>query len=111
MLEAARIDGASDWTRFWRVTVPLLSPTIFFAVVVGTIYAFQSFGADRHPHRLPERGLRLHVNVLIYNIVNTLPVEQQPGRGRRHVDRPVPITLVLTLLQLRLLERRVHYGR
>ena len=45
VLEAARIDGASAWKRFWRVTVPLLSPTIFFAVVVGTIYAFQTFGA------------------------------------------------------------------
>ena len=44
VLEAARLDGAGGWTMFWRVTVPLLSPTLFFGLVVGTIYAFQSFG-------------------------------------------------------------------
>ena len=44
LLEAARVDGASAWSRFWHVTLPMLSPTIFFAVVVGTIFAFQSFG-------------------------------------------------------------------
>ena len=59
VLEAARIDGASSWTRFWRVIVPMLSPTIFFAVVVGTIYAFQTFGQidiligyDNNPARI-----------------------------------------------------------
>src|SRR4029079_11592460 len=44
LLEAARVDGAGAWSRFWHVTLPMLSPTIFFTVVVGTIFAFQSFG-------------------------------------------------------------------
>ena len=44
LLEAARVDGAGAWSRFRNVTLPLLSPTLFFAVVVGSILAFQSFG-------------------------------------------------------------------
>ena len=89
LLEAARIDGANAWTRFWRMTVPLLSPTIFFAVIVSTIYAFQAFGA---------------VDILIGNTECRPPAHQrahlqhrqhaadreQPGRRRHHGDGPVP---------------------
>ncbi|MEQ4721332.1 sugar ABC transporter permease [Nonomuraea sp. B19D2] len=42
-LEAARVDGASAWQRFRRITLPLLKPTIFFVVVIETISAFQTF--------------------------------------------------------------------
>ncbi|MEV1171067.1 sugar ABC transporter permease [Nonomuraea sp. NPDC049784] len=42
-LEAARVDGASAWQRFRRITLPLLRPTIFFVVVIETISAFQTF--------------------------------------------------------------------
>jgi multiple sugar transport system permease protein len=41
--EAAAVDGAGSWTKFWRITVPLLSPVIFFNLVLQTIHAFQSF--------------------------------------------------------------------
>lgn len=41
--EAAEIDGASRWGQFWRITVPLLSPTIFFNLVMGVIGSFQVF--------------------------------------------------------------------
>jgi multiple sugar transport system permease protein len=41
--EAATIDGASAWQRFWRITLPLLSPTIFLAVVLTVISSFQVF--------------------------------------------------------------------
>ena len=61
------------------MTVPLLSPTIFFAVVVSTIYAFQAFGAvDILIGN--QNAVRLHTNVLIYNILNTLQIESNPGR-------------------------------
>ncbi|GAA3689211.1 sugar ABC transporter permease [Nonomuraea antimicrobica] len=42
-LEAARVDGASAWQRFRRITLPLLKPTIFFVVVIETISGFQTF--------------------------------------------------------------------
>ncbi len=43
--EAAAIDGASGWQRFWHITLPLLSPTHFFMMVTGVIGAFQVFDA------------------------------------------------------------------
>ena len=43
LYEAARIDGASAWRRFWHVTVPMLSPTLFFVTVISFIGAFQIF--------------------------------------------------------------------
>jgi sn-glycerol 3-phosphate transport system permease protein len=111
ILEAARIDGASAWTRFWRITVPMLSPTIFFALVVGTIYAFQSFG--QIDILIPFRNLpaNLHVNVLIYNVVNTLTQENNTGVAAVMSIALFVLTLLVTLLQMRFLESRVHYGR
>lgn len=41
--EAASVDGASPWTRFWQITMPLLSPIIFFNLVLQLIGAFQAF--------------------------------------------------------------------
>jgi multiple sugar transport system permease protein len=41
--EAAATDGAGRWTQFWRITLPLLSPIIFFNLVLQIIHAFQSF--------------------------------------------------------------------
>ena len=111
VLEAARIDGASSWTRFWRVTVPMLSPTIFFAVVVGTIYAFQAFGQIDILIGYANNPARLHVNVLVYNIINTLTQENNTGVAAVMSIALFAITLALTLLQLRFLERRVQYAR
>jgi len=110
LLEAARIDGAGAWTRFWRMTVPLLSPTIFFAVVVSTIYAFQAFGAvDILIGNT--NAVRLHTNVIVYNIVNTLQIESNTGVAAIMAIVLFLILLGLTMLQLRLLERRVSYAR
>jgi len=43
LIEAARTDGASSWQIFWSVTLPLMSPTIFFATIITFIGAFQIF--------------------------------------------------------------------
>ncbi|NHA69811.1 sugar ABC transporter permease [Phycicoccus sp. CMS6Z-2] len=43
VLEAARADGANAWQRFWRITLPLLSPSTFFVVVISLINGFQVF--------------------------------------------------------------------
>jgi sn-glycerol 3-phosphate transport system permease protein len=94
------------------MTVPLLSPTIFFAVVIGTIYAFQSFGAIDILIG-PMYTVRLHTNVLIYNIVNTNSPSQSNNPGQAAVMATVLflITLGMTLLQMRFLERKVSYAR
>jgi ABC-type sugar transport system permease subunit len=110
VLEAARVDGASSWTVFWRVTVPLLSPTLFFGVVVATIYAFQTFGQIDILIG-PQNAAYEHVNVLVYNILTTLETGRNPGRAAVMSIALFLITLVLTLLQLRFIERRVQYAR
>jgi len=110
VLEAARVDGASNWTVFWRITVPLLSPTLFFGVVVATIYAFQTFGQIDILIGYQNAAYE-HVNVLVYNIYTTLVYGENSGRAAVMSIALFLITLVLTLLQLRFIERRVQYAR
>ncbi len=110
VLEAARVDGASNWTVFWRVTVPLLSPTLFFGVVVATIYAFQTFGQIDILIGYQNAAYE-HVNVLIYNVYTTLVYGGNPGRAAIMSIALFLLTLLVTLAQLRFLERRVHYAR
>ena len=43
LYEAAEIDGATYWQRFWSVTIPMMSPVIFFNLVIGLIGALQTF--------------------------------------------------------------------
>ncbi len=43
LYEAARIDGANSWRAFWAITIPMLSPTIFFNLIMGIIGSFQVF--------------------------------------------------------------------
>jgi sn-glycerol 3-phosphate transport system permease protein len=108
LLEAAAVDGASPTLRFWRVTVPMLSPTIFFAAVVGSIVAFQSFGQI---DLLTQGGPQKKTNVLTYYIVTQLREQHNPGFAAVLSIALFAITLILTLVQLRFLERRVHYAR
>lgn len=45
LLEAAEIDGAGAWTKFWYVTLPMVTPTVFFNLVLGIIFALRTFDA------------------------------------------------------------------
>jgi sn-glycerol 3-phosphate transport system permease protein len=109
LLEAAAVDGASAWLRFRNVIVPLLSPTIFFAFVVGSIFAFQTFG--QIDLLTPNGSPTGHTNVLTYFIYHTLQVQQDDGKAAVLAVALFGFTLVLTTLQMRVLERRVFYGR
>jgi sn-glycerol 3-phosphate transport system permease protein len=106
LLEAARVDGAGMWSRFWHVTLPLLSPTIFFAVVIGTIFAFQTFGQI---DLLTQGGPLKKTNVLTYFIYTEL--NNDPGKAAVLAVALFLMTLLLALAQIRLLERRVTYER
>ncbi len=43
LYEAASIDGAGRWARFWNITLPMISPVIFFNFIIGIIGSFQVF--------------------------------------------------------------------
>ncbi len=109
VLEASALDGASPWTTFWRITVPLLSPTLFFALVIGTIYAFQTF-AQIDILIGPQSAVFTHTNVLIYAIYRALQVQHDPGAAAVLSIILFAIMLLLTVVQFRFLERRVHYA-
>jgi sn-glycerol 3-phosphate transport system permease protein len=108
LLEASRVDGAGTWSRFRNVTLPLLSPTLFFATVVGSILAFHSFGQI---DLLTEGGPQNHTNVLVYAIYHSVFKENDDGKAAVLAIALFAVTLVLTVVQLRILERRVSYER
>lgn len=109
VLEAAKTDGAGAWRSFWRVIVPLMSPTIFFGVVIGTILALQSFGAIDIIITQPDT-LFTHTNVIINYIYDELVVYQNKGVAACLAIALFGITVFFTAIQFRVLEKRVHYG-
>jgi sn-glycerol 3-phosphate transport system permease protein len=106
LLEAARVDGAGAWSRFWHVTLPMLSPTVFFAVVIGSIFALQTFGQI---DLLTQGGPLKTTNVLTYFIYTN--IGGNPGKAAVLAVALFVITLLFALAQVRLLERRVSYDR
>lgn len=108
LLEAADLDGASTWSRFRNVVVPLLSPTIFFATIVGSILAFQAFGQI---DLLTQGGPLKKTNVIVYAMYDAVFRQGNEGKAAVLSVALFVITLILTLIQLRLLERRVTYER
>jgi ABC-type sugar transport system permease subunit len=106
--EAAKLDGHGAWSRFRHVTVPLLSPTIMFALVVLTIHAFESFG--QIDLLTPEGGPQKSTNVLVYSLYNTVQKTRDPGLASAQAIVLFVIILALSILQFRFLERRVHYA-
>lgn len=105
LLESARIDGASAWMRFREITLPMLSPTLLFALVVLTINAFQSFGQI---DLLTSGGPLGRTNVLVFSVFKQ--VSSNPGAASVQAIALFGIVLVLTLIQFRVLEKRVFYG-
>jgi ABC-type sugar transport system permease subunit len=106
--EAARLDGHSAWSRLRHVTLPLLSPTLFFALVVLVINAFQAFA--QIDLLTPEGGPLESTNVLVYSLYTTVHKTRDPGLAAAQAVVLFAIIVVLSLVQLRLLERRVHYA-
>ena len=106
LYESAKVDGAGRWAQFRHVTLPMLSPTLFFASVVGVIFAFQSFGQI---DLLTQGGPVDSTNVVLYSIYQD--AFQNFNYGVASVQELALFVMLLgvTLLQFRLLERRVFY--
>lgn len=104
--EAATLDGYGPVRRFFRITLPLISPTLMFLVVVLVIFAFQAFA---QVDILTGGGPAGATETLVWKIFNSQePINQ--GRGAVMAIGLFGITLVVTIFQFVLLERRVHYG-
>lgn len=107
LYESARMDGAGRWAQFWHVTLPMLSPTLFFASVVGMIFAFQSFGQI---DILTKGGPVDASNVILYSIYQEGFQNFRTGAASVQAIALFFVLLGLTLLQFRLLAGRVFYG-
>ncbi len=107
LLEAAAIDGASGGRRFFRVTMPLISPTLFFAAIVGVIAGFQTFGQI---DLLTQGGPNGHTNVLLYQIYTTFYINADTGTASVMAVALFLILVLLTLVQFSLIQRKVFYA-
>jgi len=104
--EAATLDGYGPVRRFFKVTLPLISPTLMFLAVVLVIFALQAFAqADI----LTQGGPLGSTETLVWKIFNSQqPIDQ--GVGAVMAIGLFGITLVVSLVQFLILDRRVHYG-
>ncbi len=108
LYEAARVDGANSWQRFRNVTVPGLSPVMFFLAVTSVLGSFQAFDLIRV---MTNGGPINATNVLIFRLYE-LGFGTNSSIGRSSVIGLMlfVIMLIVTSLQLRYLERRVSYA-
>ena len=107
--EAAEMDGASGSASFWKITLPLLNPTIVFSVVTGTISYLQLFTQVVNLNFTDQGGpLGSTMTVALY-IYQMAFGRFQTGYASAITVVLFVIILAITLLQLRFLTRRVDY--
>jgi multiple sugar transport system permease protein len=105
--EAAIIDGASRWQVFRRITLPLLSPTTFFVVVLSMIGSFQVFEAT---YIMTQGGPYYATYTMVLLIFNQGFQWFRMGYASALAYILFAIILVITLTQIKLEKRWVHYG-
>jgi sn-glycerol 3-phosphate transport system permease protein len=107
LIEAATIDGASPWRRFWTIVFPLLSPTTFFLLVINVIYAFFDTFAivDAATHGGPGKDTAILVYKVYYDGFKAMDVN---GSAAQSVVL-MGIVIALTVVQFRFVEKKVQY--
>lgn len=105
--DAAALDGATGWDRFWHITLPLLSPTTFFVLVISIIGSFQVFELVLV---MTKAGPANATNTLVYYIYQNGFQFYQMGYASAAAMVLFLIVLAFTLVQYRLQRRWVHYG-
>ena len=108
LLEAASVDGASAWGRFWKVRFPLLSPVTFFLLIMNTLQSFfENFGLI---DVLTQGGPARATDILVYKLYRDGFVNIQWGLASAQSIALFVMVAVLTVLQFRYGGRRVFYG-
>jgi sn-glycerol 3-phosphate transport system permease protein len=108
LIEAAAIDGAGPFRRFWTVIFPLLSPTTFFLMVVNLVYAF--FETFATIHATTSGGPSNATNIMVYKVYKDGFVGLDLGSSAAQSVVLMFIVIGLTVIQFRYVERRVEYG-
>ncbi|MGH6627048.1 MAG: sn-glycerol-3-phosphate ABC transporter permease UgpA [Burkholderiaceae bacterium] len=107
LIEAATMDGASPWRRFWSIVFPLLSPTTFFLLVINIIYAFFDTFAivDAATHGGPGKDTA----ILVYKVYYDGFKAQDMGGSAAQSVVLMTIVILLTVIQFRFVEKKVQY--
>jgi sn-glycerol 3-phosphate transport system permease protein len=107
LIEAAAIDGARPWRRFWTIQFPLLSPTTFFLLVINVVYAFfETFAiVDASTQGGPGRDTAILVYKVYYDGFKAMDLG---GSAAQSVVLMV-IVVALTVVQFRFVEKKVNY--
>ena len=106
LYEAAEIDGASGWQKFWAVTFPMMSPVLFFNLVMGIISTFQIFTAGyMMTGGGPENSTLFYVLYLYRNAFQWLKM----GYAAALAWALFFIVLILTMFVFRYIGKGVHY--
>ncbi len=107
LIEAAAIDGARPWRRFWTIQFPLLSPTTFFLLVINVVYAFFDTFAivDAATHGGPGQDTSILVYKVYYDGFKAMDLG---GSAAQSVVLMV-IVVALTVVQFKFVEKKVNY--
>lgn len=106
LYEAARIDGASRWRQFWNITLPLLSPTLFFVLIMSVIGSFQVFDQI---YVMTQGGPGDSTLVLNYYLWQNAFQYFKMGYASSLAYGLFFLILVVTMLQVKFLNKRVVY--
>ena len=106
LYESAMIDGANAWHRFRSITIPMLSPTLFFLLIVDMLAGFQTF---TQIHVMTSGGPLDSTNVLVYSIYREFYFNGKYGFAAAQSIMLFIIILILTIIQFGVVEKRVHY--
>jgi len=107
LIEAASIDGAGPWRRFWNIQLPLLSPTTFFLLVINIVYAFfDTFGII---DAATQGGPGQSTSILVYKVyLDGFKALDLGGSAAQSVILML-IVVTLTVIQFRYVEKKVQY--
>lgn len=106
LYEAAKIDGASQFQTFWKITLPLLSPTTFFVIVINVISSFQVFD---QAYVLTGGGPGNATNTLVYYIYNNAFQWFKMGYASAIAWVLFAIIFLATFIQFKYQKKWVYY--
>ena len=107
LIEAAAIDGAGPWRRFWSIQFPLLSPTTFFLLVINIVYAF--FDTFAIIDSTTQGGPGRDTSILVYKVYYDGFKAMDMGGSAAQSVVLMAIVVVLTVVQFRYVEKKVQY--
>jgi sn-glycerol 3-phosphate transport system permease protein len=107
LIEAAAIDGARPWRRFWSIQFPLLTPTTFFLLVINMVYAF--FDTFAIVDATTQGGPGRDTVIMVYKVYQDGVKGGDIGSSAAQSVVLMLIVVSLTVLQFRYVEKKVNY--